>query len=70
LRSIRPHAKRPGGTETTVPFDEGKPPSGPIPPALERQVRALIGLSRAALLDYWNLETTTDEFIALLHPAE
>ncbi len=34
-----PYAKRPGGTEATVPFDEGKPASGPITPALERQVR-------------------------------
>src|SRR5215467_1008529 len=53
-----PHAKRPGGTEATVPFDEGKPASGPIPPALERQVRALIALNKQALLDYWNLTTT------------
>jgi hypothetical protein len=65
-----PHAKRPGGIEATVPFDEGKPASGPIPPTLDRQVRAFIAFNRAALLDYWNLETTTDEFIALLHPVE
>jgi hypothetical protein len=62
------HAKRPGGTEATVPFDEGKPASGPIPPALERQVRAFIELNKAALLDYWNLSTTTDEFVARLRP--
>jgi hypothetical protein len=63
-----PHAKRPGGTEATVPFDESKPASGPIPPALERQVRAFIALNTAALLDYWNLKTTTDEFVARLRP--
>jgi hypothetical protein len=65
-----PHAKRPGGTEATVLFDEGKPATGPIPSALERQVRAFIALNKPALLDYWNLETTTDEFIALLRPIE
>jgi hypothetical protein len=63
-----PHAKRPGGIEGTVPFDEGKPASGPIPRALERQVRAFIELNKAALLDYWNLNTTTDEFVAQLRP--
>jgi len=63
-----PHTKRPGGTEATVPFDEGKPASGPIPHALERQVRAFIELNKAALLDYWNLNTTTDEFVAQLRP--
>jgi hypothetical protein len=65
-----PHAKRPGGIEATVRFDEGKPASGPIPPALERQVRAFIELNRAELLDYWNLNTTTDEFVAQLHPVK
>jgi hypothetical protein len=63
-----PHAKRPGGTEATVPFGEGKPASGAITPALERQVRAFIELNKAALLDYWNLNTTTDEFVAQLRP--
>ena len=63
-----PYAKRPGGTEATVPFDEGKPASGPITPALERQVRAFIALNKIALLDYWNLKTTTDEFVAQLRP--
>src|SRR5262249_61490529 len=63
-----PHAKRPGGAEATVPFDEGKPASGPIPPALERQVRAFIALNKQALLDYWNLTTTTDEFVTQLRP--
>src|SRR6266481_9978175 len=60
-----PYAKRPG-TEATVPFDEGKPASGPITPALERQVRAFIALNKIALLDYWNLKTTTDEFVVQL----
>src|SRR5258708_35400201 len=32
-----PHAKRPGGVEATVPFDA--PSVGPIPVALEKQVR-------------------------------
>jgi len=63
-----PHATRPGGTEATIRFDEGKPASGPVPPALERQVRAFIALNKPALLDYWNLKTTTDEFVALLRP--
>jgi len=63
-----PHAKRPGGAEATVPFDEAEPMSGPIPPALERQVRAFIALNKPALLDYWNLKTTTDEFVAQLRP--
>lgn len=63
-----PHAKRPGGTEATVPFDEAKPASGPIPPALEREVRTFIALNKPALLDYWNLKTTTDEFVAQLRP--
>jgi hypothetical protein len=65
-----PHAKRPGGTEATVPFDGGKPASGPIPSALERQVRAFIALNEAALLDYWNLETTTDELVVRLLPVK
>jgi hypothetical protein len=63
-----PHAKRPGGTEATVPFDEGKPASGSIPPTLERQVRGFIALNKTALLDYWNLNVTTDEFVARLRP--
>jgi hypothetical protein len=65
-----PHAKRPGGTEAIVPFDEGKPASGPIPAGLERQVRAFIELNKAALPDYWNLNTTTDEFVAQLRPVK
>jgi hypothetical protein len=63
-----PQAKRPGGIEATVPFDEGKPASGPILPALERQVRAFIALNKPALLDYWSLKTTTDEFVTQLRP--
>jgi hypothetical protein len=63
-----PHAKRPGGIEATVPFDEGKLASGPIPPALERRVKAFIELNKVALLDYWHLNTTTDEFVAQLRP--
>ena len=63
------HTFRRGGIEATVPFDEGKPASGgPISPALEGQVRAFIAVNRAALLAYWNLETSTDEFIAALRP--
>ena len=63
-----PHAKRPGGREATVPFDEGKPASGRIQPVLERQVTAFMELNKAALLDYWNLKITTDDFIAQLRP--
>jgi len=63
-----PHAKRPGGKEATVPFDKDKPVSGELSPALELQVRKFIEINKAALLDYWNLNTTTDEFIARLHP--
>jgi hypothetical protein len=61
-----PHAIRQGGTD--VPFDEEKPASGPISPALERQVRTFIEDNKAALLDYWNLVITTDKFIARLRP--
>src|SRR5260370_24728865 len=51
-----PHAKRPGGTEATVPFDEGKPASGSITPALERQGRGFLELNNAAPLHYWKLK--------------
>ncbi len=63
-----PHAKRPGGVEATVPFD--KATIGSVTPELERQVRSFIALNRQALLDYWNLNVTTDEFIARLRPIE
>jgi hypothetical protein len=63
-----PHAKRPGGKATTVPFDKDKAASGELSPVLELQVRKFIEINKAALLDYWNLNTTTDEFIARLRP--
>jgi len=59
-----PHAKRPGGKEATVPFDRETVP--PITAALEQQVREFIALNRSALLEYWNGNTTTDEFLAQL----
>jgi hypothetical protein len=65
-----PHAKRLGGVEATVPFDEDKPASGPISSALEQQVRAFIALNKVALVDYWHLKTSTDEFIARVRPVE
>jgi len=63
-----PHAKRPGEVEATVPFDA--PAIGPIPAALEQQVRAFIELNRDALLWYWKLgeDISTKKFLARLHP--
>jgi len=61
-------ATRLGGKEASVPFDRDKPASGNIPTRLEFQVRQFIELNQAALLAYWNDETSTDEFIAQLRP--
>lgn len=51
-----------------MPLDKDKPVSGELSPPLELQVRKFIEINKAALLDYWNLNTTTDEFIERLHP--
>lgn len=59
-----PHAMRPGGVEATVPFDA--PAIGPMSRELESRVRAFIEITKAALLDYWDLNVTTDQFIARL----
>jgi hypothetical protein len=50
-----PDSIRQGGVEATVLFAADKPASDPIPPALERQVRAFIELNKPMLMDYWNL---------------
>jgi hypothetical protein len=63
-----PDSIRQGGVEATVPFAADKPASGPIPPALERQVRAFIELNKPALMDYWNLKITTNKFLLQLRP--
>jgi hypothetical protein len=64
-----PRAVRPGGVEATVPFDRDQPATGPIPPALERQVREFIELNCDALLKYWRLEfPSTRKFISQLRP--
>lgn len=59
---------KPGGKEATVPFDRGKAASGDIPAALEEQVRRFIALNEIALMEYWRLDISTDEFIARLRP--
>jgi len=52
----------------TVPFAQNKSASGPIPPALERQVRAFIELNKPVLMDYWNLKISTNKFLSQLRP--
>jgi hypothetical protein len=54
--------------EATVPFAKDKFASGPISPALERQVRAFIELNKPVLVDYWNLKISTNKFLSRLRP--
>jgi hypothetical protein len=63
-----PDTIRQGGVEAAVPFAEDKSASGPISPALERQVRAFIELNKPALMDYWNLEISTNKFLSQIRP--
>jgi hypothetical protein len=57
---------KPTGVQATVPFHA--PSVGPIPDSLAGQVRTFIAANEAALLEYWNLSITTDEFISRLKP--
>jgi hypothetical protein len=61
-----PDASRQGGVVATVPFAHDKSASGPISPALERQVRAFIELNKPVLMDYWNLKISTNKFLSQL----
>ncbi len=63
-----PDAIRQGGVEATVPLAKDKSASGPISPALERQVRAFIELNKPVLMDYWNLKISTNKFLSQLRP--
>jgi hypothetical protein len=63
-----PDASRQGGVAATVPFAQDKSASGPISPALERQVRAFIELNKPVLVDYWNLKISTNKFLSQLRP--
>jgi hypothetical protein len=63
-----PDAIRQGGVVATVPFAQDKSASGPISPALERQVRAFIELNKPLLMDYWNLKISTNKFLSQLCP--
>jgi hypothetical protein len=63
-----PDAIGQGGVEATVPFAQDESASGPIPPALERQVRAFIELNKPVLMDYWNLKISTNKLLSQLRP--
>jgi hypothetical protein len=63
------NAVRRGGLMATVPFDPTRKAEGPIPKALERDVREFIELNRLVLMRYWNLEySSTKKFTADLQP--